>query len=73
MAKRRRLDIKKILAANPGINAQQVAEALEILQKLHTSGVRLSEYNLTLPFSKSVHVGSPRHEDDPRTVHLGRH
>jgi hypothetical protein len=69
--KRKKIDIKNILATNPGVNAKEFAEALKVLDELRNSGVQITRYNLVLPFSKGLprlrRSGSDS-EKDPRLV-----
>ena len=51
----KKLNIKKLLEANPSVNRDELAEALQMLCKLKQSGVVISSgYNLAIPFSKRV-------------------
>lgn len=75
MPKRKSIDIEKILAKNPGVNAKDLAEVLKVLEELHNSGVQIKRYNLVMPFSKGLQrrrFGSGSGEEDPRIVRLGR-
>jgi hypothetical protein len=52
---RKKLNVKKLLKANPSVNRDEVVEALKMLKTLKQSGVVISSgYNLAIPFSKRV-------------------
>jgi len=73
-SKRKSVDMEAILAKNPGVNAKQLAEVLNILEELHNSGIQIKRYNLELPFSKGLQRGRPgsgrSEKEDPRIVRL---
>jgi hypothetical protein len=50
------IDLEKLLADNPGINADQLREWLEYSQKLCAAGPTRYRYNLVSPFASR-----PRH------------
>jgi hypothetical protein len=50
------IDLEKLLADNPGINAAQLKEWLELSQKLRAAGATRYKYNLLSPFARR-----PRH------------
>jgi hypothetical protein len=64
----KKLNVKKLLQANPSVNRDELIEALRMLKTLKQSGVVISSgYNLAIPFSKRVvqaddsrEVGRPR-------------
>lgn len=55
MAKPKPLDVKKMLASNPGVDPKRLLETLEVMVKLQKAGVvSVSGYSLAMPFSKRV-------------------
>jgi len=51
----KKLNVKKLLQANPSVNRDELIEALKMLRTLKQSGVVISSgYNLAIPFSKRV-------------------
>lgn len=72
MRKLKRLNIRKIVKHNLGVNATKFGEAMKDLDGLRRSGVRPKEYSLPMPFSKGLHVSHSPGSDDPRMVYLGR-
>lgn len=50
----KQIDIDKVAAKNPKVNAAQVKEALESLKRLREAGVRRQEYSTLHPFSDSI-------------------
>jgi hypothetical protein len=64
----KRLNAKKIIKANPSVNATQLKETLKIIEELREAGVSMSShYRLILPFSKRVSKS-----EDNRTIPLSR-
>ena len=51
---------KKLLDANPKVEAKKLYEVLHVLRKLRRSGLPKGGYDLDIPFSKRVHA---RQED----------
>jgi len=52
---KQQLNIKKLLEANPSVNAEKLMEVLKALRELRKSGViKTSDYDLAIPFSKRV-------------------
>lgn len=56
------LDLQKLLAENPGVNANQLRERLEASRKLHPLGRNRYRYNLVSPFAnrfryRAVEIG----------------
>jgi hypothetical protein len=51
----KKLNVKKLLKANPSVDAKKLLEAIKLMRELKESGVvPRSGYNLALPFSKRV-------------------
>lgn len=51
----KKLNVRKLLEANPSVNRDELIEALRMLRALKQSGVVISSgYNLAIPFSKRV-------------------
>jgi hypothetical protein len=51
----KQLNIKKMLEANPSVDAKALVEVLKVIKELKQVGVvGSSGYNLALPFSKRV-------------------
>jgi hypothetical protein len=51
----KKLNIKKLLEANPSVDADQLTEALKLILELKKSGAFVTAgYDLALPFSKRV-------------------
>jgi hypothetical protein len=46
--------IKKIIAANPSVDANATYEVLKVLRKLRRSGLPRQQYNLDIPFAKTL-------------------
>ena len=46
------IDLEKLFADNPGINADQLKEWLELSQKLCAAGATRYKYNLLSPFAR---------------------
>jgi hypothetical protein len=60
----KQLNIKKMLEANPSVDAQKLVEVLKAVKELRKAGViNTSGYNLAIPFSKRVvQSDESRHE-----------
>jgi len=55
MPNKKKLDIKKLLKANPSVDAEKLTAALKLIRELKKSGVIInSGYDLAIPFSKRV-------------------
>jgi hypothetical protein len=67
----RKLNLKKLVQANPLVNAQELDEGLALIRTLKRCGVKRSSYNLEPPFARRARplAGS---KEDPRTAHIGR-
>jgi hypothetical protein len=51
----KKLNMKKLLKANPSVDAAQLMEALRLIRELKKSGTFVtSGYDLAIPFSKRV-------------------
>jgi hypothetical protein len=51
----KKLDMEKLLEANPSVDAEKLLAALELIRELKKSGVIVnSGYDLAIPFSKRV-------------------
>jgi hypothetical protein len=52
---KQKLNVKKMLEANPSVDAKKLIEVLKAIKELKQAGiVGSSNYNLALPFSKRV-------------------
>lgn len=52
-SKKIQIDIDKLIAKNPAINAEKLARNLEVLQELQRRGIKIGpNYNLESPFSR---------------------
>jgi hypothetical protein len=51
----KKLNVKKLLKANPSVDPTRLVEVLKVVQELKKTGVIVTAgYDLTLPFSKRV-------------------
>ena len=51
----KKLNVKKLLEANPSVDADKLMETLKLIRELKKSGVIVnSGYDLAIPFSKRV-------------------
>jgi hypothetical protein len=51
----KKLNVKKLLEANPSVDAEKLTAALKLIRELKKSGVVInSGYDLAIPFSKRV-------------------
>ena len=46
------LDVKKVVAANPGIDERKLQEGMEMLRKLRELGFKGAVYNIESPFAR---------------------
>ncbi len=60
------LDVKKMLASNPKVDAKKLLETLEVMVELQKVGIiNTSGYSLAMPFSKRVSSSSANDEIEP--------
>ncbi len=65
-----KLNAKKILARNPGIDRKVFREAMVLLNLLRDSGVKSAQYDLKSPFHRYEGTQEEQKESHPRTVRL---
>jgi len=63
-----KMNIKKIIKANPSVDADQVGETLVIVERLRAGGFVTAPFNLIHPFSKRI----SKTEDNRPVCHLRR-
>jgi len=66
----KKLDLPKIIEANPAVDAGQLGEVVSIIKALREQGVTGARYNLVAPFTRRPGAPPEKPEDDPRAVRL---